>query len=184
VKKLAGDIQKLQRDIDDTLKVTKPLEQAVSERRYWMTLMDQIHACLPEELVWITSFDQDLPKDNKEDESGVGQKSTVAAPAAGGKGQLANQTPVRYLIKGFYMENSKGAGVVDAFGEVPQEAKQARLRILGGTGKTQRIGRLTGTKEARKELEAALNAAEASLKEAGLTAATRCLHHRPRGGMD
>jgi type IV pilus assembly protein PilM len=169
VKKLAGDIQKLQRDIDDTLKVTKPLEQAVSERRYWMTLMDQIHACLPEELVWITSFDKDLSKDNKEDDSGEGQKSTVAASTASGKGPLANQPPVRYLIKGLYMENSKGAGVVDAFGEALRKQSKLVSEYLGAREKLGALG-ASPEKNARKELEATLNAAESSLKEAGLTA--------------
>jgi len=169
VRKLADDIKKLQKELDDTLKVTAPLEQAISERRYWLTLLDQIHACLPEELVWITSFDQDLSKDGKEDDAGPVPKSTVVAPAAGGKGQLTSQLPVRYLLKGFYMENSKGAGVVDAFGASLK--KQSKL-VSGYWAAREKLSALgaSPTKEAREELEAALNAAEDSLKKAGLSA--------------
>jgi type IV pilus assembly protein PilM len=164
VKKLADDIKKLQKEIEETLKATKPLEQAVSERRYWTTLLDQIHACLPEELVWITSFDQDLSKDNKEDETTTGPKTTAAAPATGGKGPPPNRSSVRYLLKGLYMENSKGAGVVDAFGKSLKVvsdywAAREKLSALG----------TSPNEEERKKLETEIKDAEENIKKAGLT---------------
>jgi len=164
VKKVAGQLKELQQEIDLTLKSTKPLEQAVFERRYWMTLLDQIHACLPEELVWITSFELEPPKKTEPEESTPAPK---AAPG-GAKEQAAKQPPVRLILKGFYMENSKKAEVVASFGNsLTKQSKlvseywsaQEALKSLGATA----------AKKAREEAEAALNTSAEALKNAGLT---------------
>jgi type IV pilus assembly protein PilM len=168
VKKLATHFKDLQQQINTSLQTAKPLEQAVSERRDWITLLDQIHACLPEELVWITSFDLEPSKESKGDDPAPPQKGPVATPASGGKPQPPAQPTVRYLLKGFYMENSKGSEVVDAFGKSLRtqsdlvSAYSAALERFSSTDPT-------SAKGAREEAQAALSAAEEKLKKAGLT---------------
>jgi type IV pilus assembly protein PilM len=166
-KKLATQFKDLQQQINTSLQTAKPLEQAVSERRYWITLLDQIHACLPEELVWITSFDLEPSKESKGDDPAPPQKGPAATPASGGKPQPPAQPTVRYLLKGFYMENPKGSEVVDAFGKSLRtqselvSAYSAALEKLNATDPT-------SAKSAREEAQAALSAAEEKLKKAGL----------------
>jgi type IV pilus assembly protein PilM len=171
VKKVASQLKELQGQIDATLKSTKPLEQAIFERRYWMTLLDQIHACLPEELVWITSFELEPSKENKGDEA-ASSTAPPAPPTAGGKTQALKQQTVRLLLKGFYMENQKGAEVVDAFGKALKEQSELVSEYFAAQNKLKSLGSPTA-KDAREEAqtaEAALNKAEENLKKAGLTA--------------
>jgi type IV pilus assembly protein PilM len=165
VKKVAARLKALQGEIDATLRATKPLEQAIFERRYWMTLVDQIHACLPEELVWITSFEVEPSKESKGDDAVPPPK----APPTGGKSQSPKQPSVRLLLKGFYMENSKGAEVVDAFGKSLKDqsdlisvyaAAQEKLKSLGAAP----------AKGVREDAEAAAKESLENLKKAGLTA--------------
>jgi type IV pilus assembly protein PilM len=168
VKVLATDLKDLQQQISGTLKATKPLEQAVSERRYWMTLMDQIHACLPEELVWITSLDLDQPKESKGDDTAPAPKPAAASPV-GGKTPTTIQPPVRYLLKGFYMENPKGAGVVDAFGNSLREQSALVAAFSSAQEKLNSLD-TAPSKTGREEAESALAVAKERLKQAGLTA--------------
>jgi type IV pilus assembly protein PilM len=170
VKKLALQFKDLQQQINANLKAAKPLEQAVSERRYWMTLLDQIHACLPEELVWITSFDLEPSKENKGDDPAPPTKA-AAAPAPAGKDQPPTQPTVRYLLKGYYMENPKGAGVVDAFGKSLKVQSDLVSAYLATLAALEKLGSMNPppAKDAREKAEAALRTAEDDLKKAGLS---------------
>jgi type IV pilus assembly protein PilM len=158
-------LKELQGKINETLRSTKPLEQAVLERRYWVTLLDQIHACLPPELVWITSFDVETPKENKTEEASSAAK---AATPASGKAADQKTPPVRLVLKGFYMDNPKGAEVVDVFGKSLKEQSdlvsayseaQEALKSLAASPE----------KDKRSQAEAALRDAAEALKKAGIT---------------
>jgi type IV pilus assembly protein PilM len=165
VKKVAARLKALQGEIDATLRATKPLEQAIFERRYWMTLVNQIHACLPEELVWISSFEVEPSKENKGDDSVPPPK----APQTGGKSQSPKQPTVRLLLKGFYMENSKGADVVDAFGKSLKDQSELISVYTVAQEKLKSLG-ASPAKGAREDAEAAVKESLENLKKAGLTA--------------
>jgi hypothetical protein len=126
---------------------------------------------LPEELVWITSFELEPSKENKGDEA-ASSTAPPAPPTAGGKTQAPKQQTVRLLLKGFYMENQKGAEVVDAFGKALKEQSELVSEYFAAQNKLKSLGSPTA-KDAREEAqtaEAALNKAEENLKKAGLTA--------------
>ena len=78
--------------------VAKPLVQAVEDREYWVKLIDDINERLPERFIWITSMEIETPK---------------AEPVAPGK-EAKPQIPV-LVVKGLYMENPKGLGIIDDF---------------------------------------------------------------------
>ncbi len=159
----AAELKVLQKEIDETLRGTKPLEQAVYERGFWVTLLDQIHACLPKELVWVTSFDLEPSPEKKEDEGGVASKP---APAAS-QNQPAKRTSVRYLLKGFYLENPLGPRVVDAFGDSLKKQSLLVAKYWAAKEGLSALG-AAPVKEAREKAEAALDAASEELKKAGL----------------
>jgi type IV pilus assembly protein PilM len=177
VKKLADKIKETQREINDVLKTTKPLEQAIHERRYWLTLLDQIHAGLPKELVWVTSFDVDVvAKEGKGEETAASPKTPASPPASGAKDQTTPRTVVRYLLKGFYMENPNGAKVVDAFGNALKKQSELVSEYWAAHEgfKAAQASQLEGTKpketgETLEKAEERLRKAEESLRSEGLT---------------
>lgn len=99
------EIKGIREKISSTLEKAAPLEKAASDRRYWITLLDSIHTCLPKELVWVTNLELIKPA----------PPVPGAAPSAQ---PAATETPgsVRLMLKGFYLENPKGIEVVDEFG--------------------------------------------------------------------
>lgn len=168
LKDTTARIKDLQKEIEETLKVTKPLEKAVYERRYWMTLLDQIHSCLPKEFVWITSFDIDLSRETKGEDAEAGAKPATPSSPAAAKGQQGNPPPVRYLLKGYYMENPRNVGVVDAFGA---SLKQQSEVVAGFWAALENAKPLltSQSKSDAGQAEAALKEALENLKEKGLT---------------
>jgi type IV pilus assembly protein PilM len=167
VNAMAGRLKKLQERVDEIVRLTRPLERAVYERGYWITLLDQIHRCLPEELVWLTSFELEPPKKNEGEDAVPLQKVPPGTAAPGAKPQEQKQAPVRLVLKGFYMENSKGAEVVDAF----RKSLKAQSDLISDYRDAQEKLRSLGTsatKGARDKAVAELNEATENLKKAGL----------------
>jgi type IV pilus assembly protein PilM len=158
---MAGQLKKLQEQIGEVVRLTKPLEQAVSERGYWLTLLNQIHACLPEELVWITSFELEAPKKVEADDP-------APAGTASGKSQPAKQPAVRLMLKGFYMENPRGAEVVDAFGKSLKAQSDLILEFFAAQERLKSLGP-SPAKEAREKGLDELKQATENLKKAGLS---------------
>ncbi len=105
-KKWDKEIKTVREKVQGTLKLAAPLEKAVVDRRYWVTLLDSIHHCLPKELVWLTSLE--LLKPALPNQPGM----PISAP------QSPPQKPgtLRLMLRGFYLENPKGVEVVDEFG--------------------------------------------------------------------
>ncbi|MEI6871071.1 MAG: pilus assembly protein PilM [Verrucomicrobiota bacterium] len=100
------DIKAVLEEIQSTKKAAAPMEIVASERRYWVTMIEQIHACLPAQLVWCTSFEMIDPEPPK--------------PGANDKTQ-----PVpRLMIRGLYLENPDGVQVVDRFGKELQRVSK------------------------------------------------------------
>jgi hypothetical protein len=110
--------------IQQAIKLAEPLKKAAIDRRYWVTLLETIHACLPKELVWVTNLEIVKPAPPS------GPASKTPAPA-----QKTGTT--RLVLKGFYLENPKGVEVVDEFGMALQFKasldKTISERAQGGT---------------------------------------------------
>jgi type IV pilus assembly protein PilM len=105
-KKWDKEIKTSHEKIQQALKSAEPLEKASIDRRYWVTLLETIHACLPKELVWVTSLELAKPAPSL---PGAGKPPTASTPAQ-------KPTTGRLVLKGFYLENPKGVEVVDEFG--------------------------------------------------------------------
>jgi hypothetical protein len=91
--------------------VVAPLTRAVSDRSYWVRLIDDINSRLPGELIWVVSF---ALQDAKSPEP----RAAVAPPAIPGvAGRLGEgKAPTKVLLlKGLYLENPRKANVVDDF---------------------------------------------------------------------
>lgn len=113
---------KLSRErIQQTLKLAEPLERAAIDRRYWVTLLETIHTCLPKDLVWVTNLE--LLKPTPTLPAGPGTKPITPAPEA-------KSGTARLLLKGLYLENPKGVEVVDQFGM----ALQFKAALDGAVG--------------------------------------------------
>lgn len=88
-----------------------PLLQAIEDRELWTKIIDEVHSRLPNEYVWITSYEREKPATG----------AAAAAPAKGGGGGKKNEpaaaapTGPVFLIHGLYAENPDGPLVVDRF---------------------------------------------------------------------
>ncbi len=163
-KKLSTEIKRLQDQIQTTLKLSKPMENAIRDRRYWVTLLDQIHACLPEELVWITSFEVVDPAP-----MAPGQEVQPKGPsAAGGPGGAQAPAQTRLVLKGYYLENPKGVGVVDAFGEA-LKAQSKRVQSFVDASEKLAAARKNASKDPISEAEKLVQEALAGLKQGKLS---------------
>ena len=99
-------------EIESTIKEAQPIEKVASERRYWVAMLEQIHACLPEQLVWCTSMELIEPEPLK-------------------PGSLEkNQPSPRLMIRGLYLENPDGVEVVDRFGKELQKVSKLTTEYL------------------------------------------------------
>lgn len=113
--KVAG-LQELERKFDTVKKELKaqqetvaPYLQAVYDRDYWITIIDDLNARLPDRLIWITQFDPGyFPSDGKF-ASALGSQERTTPPASPAKQRFG------IMIKGLFLENPKGAGVVDDY---------------------------------------------------------------------
>jgi Tfp pilus assembly protein PilN len=96
-----------------------PLLQAIKERAYWTTVLNDINSRLPKDNVWITSFEPEIPGGDN-----------PPTPAPGGRGAPAAQkkaAPI-VLIRGLYMYNDRQTAVVDEFME---NLKKSELYTIG-----------------------------------------------------
>lgn len=108
-KKWDKEIKITRENIQRTLRLSEPLERSALDRRYWITLLETLHSCLPKELVWITNLEVIKPASPNAASGGAAQK-----PAPGASAQSPGT--MRMIVKGFYLENPKGVEVVDEFG--------------------------------------------------------------------
>jgi type IV pilus assembly protein PilM len=89
-------IKKALEEIEDIKKSVKPLLKAVEEREYWVKIINDINQRLPQDYVWVTSFE--LPKHEEREAPTVPTKSKEAPP-------------VIFTVQGLYL--SKDAGNIE-----------------------------------------------------------------------
>jgi len=82
-----------------------PYMAAVREREYWVKLIDDINSRLPADNIWVTHFKLEEAKDSKKTTT---SSSKNAAPAS-------DEKKVALVLQGLYLENPRGANVVDDF---------------------------------------------------------------------
>ena len=120
-------------DIRLSMDSVVPLQTAISERDYWVRLIDHIHSCLPKKYVWVTNLQipqKDATKAAStnnpfgfpiEDPNAANQaEKGKQAPGKADPNkpmQQASSAPTRLVIKGLYLENPESVAVVDAFGK-------------------------------------------------------------------
>ena len=102
LKNIEGKMNKARKEISDQQKLAAPFIEAVRERDYWTTVINDLNSRLPAEFVWITSFG---PEEAAAD---------APPPPKPEKGAPPKET-VRLLIRGLYAENPNGTAVVDDF---------------------------------------------------------------------
>lgn len=98
-------------EIQNLLAKARPLENAIRDRQYWTSVLDQIHSKLPSEKVWITSFEIGTEAQPKPGTA----KKTAPQIAPEKKDQKE-----KLVIKGLYLENPKGIALVEDFGRALQ----------------------------------------------------------------
>ena len=75
-----------------------PLIHAVEDREYWVELIEDINARLPDRAIWVTSMEAVQPKPEN-DASGKSKASPLP----------------ELVLKGLYMENPRGRNIIDDF---------------------------------------------------------------------
>lgn len=111
------------RGVDAAIKrqeeVAEPLLAAIKDRDSWTRIVDDIHSRLPNEFVWLTSFERE--------KAGAAKPVAAATPARRGSRSSGAATPApdnrpTFLVKGLYLENPSGPSVVDQFVEKLNES--------------------------------------------------------------
>jgi type IV pilus assembly protein PilM len=87
-----------------------PLLNSVRERDYWATVINDINARLPKDFVWITSFEP-----QKVEEAAAPTGPAAKRPASAAKKTDEPKPTAVINIRGLYLENPQGPGVVDQF---------------------------------------------------------------------
>ncbi len=77
-----------------------PILQAIDDRDYWATILKDINSRLPEDFVWITSFEP---------------QTATAANVPGKKPALGGASEVIVQLKGLWLANARNTAVVDDF---------------------------------------------------------------------
>jgi hypothetical protein len=91
-----------------------PLLHSIEEREYWAKIINDINSRLPENYIWITSFQPEVTLPAAPAARGSARSTTPAkAPAAAKAAQKDPSTVVN--IRGLYLDNEAGAAVVDQF---------------------------------------------------------------------
>lgn len=101
-----------------------PFHQAIADRDYWISVINDIHQRLPEDFVWITNLQ--FVKPALEDSIVPQKMADVPAKASNRKGNEPElESPITMPplgipsgtleIQGLYLFNPKGVGVVDDF---------------------------------------------------------------------
>ncbi len=100
-----------------------PFHQAVTDRDYWIRIINDIHQRLPDDFVWITSLQ--FVKTAADDSQPQPKQPDAPVKPAGRKGDPDSDKPISLPplsipsgtleIQGLYLMNPKGVGVVDDF---------------------------------------------------------------------
>ena len=92
-------IDKAKKDIKDQQETARPYLTAVEDKAYWIEMIEDINSRLPRELIWVTNFDLEKQK-----------------PEVGGAQKKSNEPKGQVLLlKGLYLNNSRGPQIIDDF---------------------------------------------------------------------
>jgi type IV pilus assembly protein PilM len=121
----AGKMKESQSKIDEMLQGAAPLMELTRERSYWVNVLSELNASIPQDYIWITSFEPPKREDLKKAE-----ESEKASPAVK-KGAKAEAPPILVQVRGLYMSTDAGnaqaqVSTVDAFIEKLKEAKYVK----------------------------------------------------------
>ncbi len=110
----------LRKEIEAEQETAAPYLQAVQERGYWVSVLNDFNARLPERFIWITTFEPVTFTGTTATPlmSAEGPAVRVAEPAAArpnARGAAAGKPVFGVRLHGLYLENTNEAGVVDLF---------------------------------------------------------------------
>jgi type IV pilus assembly protein PilM len=108
-KKWEKEIKAVRDKIQLTLNQSAPIEKAARDRRYWVSVLDSIHSCLPKELIWVTSLGIEKP-------SPAQAAGDTQAPSPSASANAPKPGASRVILRGFFLENPRGVDIVDEFG--------------------------------------------------------------------
>lgn len=125
LKRVEGQQQTVRREIEAEQATAVPLVKAVEDRDFWVRVIDDFNARLPQQYVWVTLFQQATFSGGKVIARAPGaaaapraeEKPRPGAPAAGRREAAAPKASEGVLLKGLYLDNPQGPAVVDQFAE-------------------------------------------------------------------
>jgi type IV pilus assembly protein PilM len=110
LKEYDGRLNTIRSGMKSQEETAAPLMASISERDYWVRVLNDINARLPKDFVWITSFQPE----NFVEAPAPSSKSSKSAKAQPKQPDKARPTAV-INVRGLYLENPQGAAVVDQF---------------------------------------------------------------------
>ena len=96
LKEMEDRFNSIRATIKDKQQVVAPLIGAVEDREYWIRMIEDLNARLPDQWIWITSMELES---GKNEVPGAAKKS---------------KTPV-LILKGLWLENPRGVNIIDDF---------------------------------------------------------------------
>ena len=111
-------MQAVRSDIKKQEETAAPLLKALNDRQYWANVMADLNSRLPVEYIWITSF---APEEAKPDANAKKAPAPGGRPAPGAGGAGARDAarsdapPIVLQVRGLYLANERGPGVVDDY---------------------------------------------------------------------
>ena len=112
----------IQKEIQQSQNLAAPLAQLVEERAQWVRVVEELNARLPETNIWITSLEASLQPNQPENAQpnipgGVRPLSGGGRPkdAANAKEAAVSAPKQILIVKGLYLDNPRGPGVIDDF---------------------------------------------------------------------
>jgi type IV pilus assembly protein PilM len=120
LKGVEGRINAARTEIEKLQEYAKPLVKTTRERDYWISVLNDLNARLPQEYIWITAFEPP----NREELRKAAADAEREAQAAGAKpkkkkDEVAEAPPVIVMLRGIYLSqdagNAAGPAVVDTF---------------------------------------------------------------------
>jgi len=124
LKQKETQFQNTRKEIQAAQATAAPFIEAVNERGYWVAILDELNARLPERYVWITQFEPITISGDKATplmsaETGATHSAEIPTPPPVGPGGPRGQGEARQIfglrLHGLYLESPTEAGVVDQF---------------------------------------------------------------------
>lgn len=109
LKGYASRFETVKKELKAQQETAAPLLQAVSDRDYWIKIIDDLNARLPDRLIWITLLEPGYYSSDGKFTSAFGNEGRAAGSPGEGKQRFG------IMIHGLFLENPKGAQVVDDY---------------------------------------------------------------------